>query len=879
MSRHVTRHALLNGAGRGSLVALGLAISSAAGAQTAPVAQPAAEVKDEVVVTGYRGSLARSLDLKRGSSSLVDAISTEDIGSFPAINAAEALQLVPGVSIGRFRGEGLTVNVRGLGPTFQDVLLNGRPVAIGENVENSSQAGRQFRYDVLPTESISRITVHKSPTADLDEGALGGTINVETFHPLDLGKNRLAASAQSTYSTLTDHFTPRVSAFGNWVNADKTFGVSLSGLYTNRESRLDRAFNIGNKALASYNGLFAPDDVRYFLEDETKKEYSITGAVQWRPSENFEISLDGLYTHQNVNAKLQEAAFILPGNISGLTSFTSKDGFLTSATTSTASARLTTEDNNLRNDLFAIGLHAKWTSDAWTVSVDGAYSRALSTTDPQNPIRRVRLQTPSNFGITWNQALTNDKLHDIILNTPLTPATLFIPRLEWRIQRSDDVDYGFQGDVERKFEGSFIKSVMVGVKIHKRQRNFDRRDIVNAGSVAQTIPLNQLMDLQANGGLFPNFPAANRPATYIVPNVAAFHVGFPTQAQLAAPLSAGDLRNSYVVSEKIFAAYLRVNYAFDLGSVPIHGDVGVRYANTQQITSGVVTTGSVVSPVSFPKSYTDWLPNLNFVADLNENLLLRATASKVISRAALTDIAPRLSADSGGRPFASGGNPQLEPFRANQYDLSLEWYFAKGSFLSAGVFYKDITSFVGRAVQQGVLIGGVPFAVTAPVNSGSASIKGIETALQYQFKGLPAPFDGLGIQANYTYVDTTSQFPDGLNADGTLNFITRPIAAAPKHTVNLVAFYEKNGLGIRVNYNWKGEAADIIGTGGLPNFYSKPYGSMDANISYDVNKHFTIYADAVNITNNYDRRYTASGYYDTASYFGRYFTIGVRGKF
>ncbi len=203
------------------------------------------EIEELVVTGGFANSLARALNEKRKAANVVDAISAEDIGKFPSNNVAEALQRVPGVAITRDRGEGLFIRVRGLGPNFQIVTLNGRSAAVNENMRDSGQSGRQFRFDTLPSELVAGVEVGKTPLASLDEGAIGGVVDIKTFRPLDLGRSTVALSATASRPELAGKTDPRVSGLVSWTNQAQTFGVLAAAVFDQRTLRQDRITGVG----------------------------------------------------------------------------------------------------------------------------------------------------------------------------------------------------------------------------------------------------------------------------------------------------------------------------------------------------------------------------------------------------------------------------------------------------------------------------------------------------------------------------------------------------------------------------------------------------------------------------------------------------------
>jgi len=192
-----------------------------------------AQDEDVVVATGIRSSLKQSLDVKRDSSQVVDAISAEDIGKFPDTNIAESLQRITGVSIDRDGGEGRFISVRGLGPEFVTVTVNNRTIATDND-------GREFSFDVLSSDIISRAEVFKTYSPDLQSGAIGANVNIVTARPLDRPGTRLSASIAGTYDTLREEISPQGSLVGSWSNANGTFGFAGGVSYSDRKTQRDR---------------------------------------------------------------------------------------------------------------------------------------------------------------------------------------------------------------------------------------------------------------------------------------------------------------------------------------------------------------------------------------------------------------------------------------------------------------------------------------------------------------------------------------------------------------------------------------------------------------------------------------------------------------
>ncbi|OZA75276.1 MAG: TonB-dependent receptor, partial [Caulobacter sp. 39-67-4] len=373
-----------------------------AAAAVAQSPQEAESTVEEIVVTGgFANSLARALADKRKAANVIDAISAEDIGKFPSNNIAEALQRVPGVAITRDRGEGLFVRVRGLGPNFQIVTLNGRSAAVNENMRDSGQSGRQFRFDTLPSELVAGVEVGKTPLASLDEGAIGGIVNVKTFRPLDLGKTTVAASVTASRPELADQTDPRVSGLINWVNEDKSFGALLALVYDQRTLRQDRITGVGwsyvntsttlGKSLAAQGITLYPTAIRPTLEREDRERKGLVFSAQYRPTDATQLTFDASYTKLDDHydeltySADQGVATLVPG------SAVVKDGVLTGGTV-TSTSQIGREVSDLAHDNLMLALNIRQTAGEWTLSGDLAYGRAFSETS--KPITRTRLLGP-----------------------------------------------------------------------------------------------------------------------------------------------------------------------------------------------------------------------------------------------------------------------------------------------------------------------------------------------------------------------------------------------------------------------------------------------------------------------------------------------------
>lgn len=838
---------------------------------------------EEVVVQGsYSRSLQSALDTKRNAVGVVDAIASEDIGKFPAQNIAEALQRVTGVAVVRDRGEGVYVRVRGLGSNFQVTSLNSRAMAVNENVRTSGQFGRQFRFDTLPAELVSSVEVIKSPTADLDEGAIGGTVNIKTFKPLDLDGSKYTGSLQASHSELADKTDPRLSGLASWTNSDNTFGALLSAAYAERSVRQDRSLNFGWTQSAGIDTdgdgtvdsgpIITPGGIRPTLELEDRERVGIASALQWRPSDIAEVNFDIFYVDQTVN--YDEFTYSADYNLNKLTpgSAVIRNGALIGGSTTDGAVQIGRESSGINDENLALGLNGALYLGNWKLSGDLFHSTADS--EDADPIIRTRFRRTSGVAFDFYfPKVDGDSVPSITYqNADLTdPEQWLGRRLEWRTIRAEDEEQAIKFDAERELNVAGLTKFTSGIKLRERSRNYDRRDLVLINGIEGEVFDESYFEPFPVSG-FLGDAKGEFPTLWLVPDESKFWSNYPSATDLAAPLSSGDLRNSYRIEETITSAYAMVDMEHQLGGLPLKGNVGVRVAQTEQTSSGHASVGGVTTPVSFDEDYTDVLPSANFTLNWTDDWLTRAAVAKVITRPDLQDMAPRLTFNSGDVNTASGGNPLLNPFEAWQYDLTLEWYLDKVTALSAGIFYKDIETFI-QTQKSDLLFNGVVYELSSKVNGSNAEVTGMEVAYQQVFDQLPAPFDGLGLQANYTWTDSSAVYVDNDKS------VKGELEDVAKNSYNITAFYEKDGFGLRLSYSWRDGVLNQIGTNSLASENKAEFGTLDLSASYDLSDNVTVFVEGINITDQAQQDFVQGDEFRSYTDYGSTYSLGVRASF
>ncbi len=900
-------------------------IAIASQAATPPAAQtadptsaqdtPDAEGTDDIVVTGIRASLSSSAQTKREAEQIVDSISAVDVGKFPDANIAESLQRITGVAIDRSGGEGQFITVRGLGPEFNTVLVNGRVMA-------TDNAGREFSFDVLSSNMIQRTDVYKSPVPELQEGGIGATVNIITARPLE-GRDGLHATAQigGIYDTLRDKVSPDFAATASWTNPDKTFGIVLAGSYTKRQNQADTIavdgwFNGRPDIVQTIGGaptlltgtdprypvqgnVNVPQSLYYQRSQEERERINVSGTVQWRPLDNLEITVDGIYSKFDVSGVTRKmdnffaAPYLNPtfdsnGNATGFSMIGSdfiaaNPGFIAAnpgLTNNGVNSKIDHVYNvtNRLSDSYQVGGNIKWNpTEAVEVRLDASFTGANRSSPNQYLVIGALLPYNYQFALGSPGELPTVSFDNAIINDP---ARMRLHYMGVDANTSRDRGSEFHLDTKYEVDDSILKSVSIGGSYTERRkinRQFNNSDsactycgyqVPIAQGLLQNYEWGDLLggDRAIPPSLFEFDPAAliaymTNPATLSIPTNGRTAEQQAAFAQQVLALQGGpfgvreQLRGTVNVQEKLVAGYISMAFGGDNWS----GNVGVRVIQTDVVSSGFDTpvTNIVNTPgddtlqytygpataISVRNSYVNALPSANVKYNLTDNLIARAAFSQTITRPTLTDLG--VNNDYGGRisiPLSSGGNPNLLPFRSTNYDLALEWYITRVSYLSIGGFYKDLSDFLELQTLP-VQRFGRTFQDTRTRNGQSGTIKGIEVGGQYSFDALGGFASGFGVTGNYTYVASAVQ------RDQTLADFTCGYNGLSPHSANGSVFYEKYGISARVSYNWRSDYLRNCRDSQSRPRNRSAYGQLDFNLSYDVTDNFQLYLQGVNVTN------------------------------
>jgi iron complex outermembrane recepter protein len=854
--------------------------------QTAETEEGEAEGEGEgIIVTGIRGSLQKAADIKKESSQIIDVITAEDVGKLPDANVAEALQRVTGVQITRVFGEGQAVNIRGLQQVRVEV--DGRTLlgfSARVSPPENDNLGRSSGLDAVPSSVFGRLEVRKSPLASQVEGGLGGTVNLVTPKPFDFKKTTVSLRAQGTYSDGSDKFEPSFTGLFTTTLADGNIGILLSGEYQKRTSSLQLFER--NNWLARRNGgttdVLAPLLLQYENVDIDRSRIGVNGAVQFRFGDNFVLTADGLYSKVEADRTNQAITFNLPTSTTAtiVTNAVNEDGYLV-AGRSTGRVRVQNQRRLDPTDNMLAGLNGKYDDGSLTIEGDAYYSRGTlrqkievvvldSVTNVvgdydfrAGPVPSLTLQRP--VGTPFDPNLVSNYVFPtsgtLTLRANLLPATLE----EWTGRFDVGYDFG---------NGMKVRAGVRYVDLSAESDSFRSRGLATAAELAPFAVAGDPNFLGRIDGSFPrSFLSYYPDPTFLIPRVLATEP--PLTTQEASPNGyRRNVERDYDLNEKTLSAYLMFDAQGEIFGRPAKLNAGVRISKTDFTvdTFSLQTVGGVATSVlkTDKNSYTNVLPSANLTINLTDDFLVRFSASQTMQRAGLADLAPSTFVNQTNLT-SGGGNAQLTPPISSNLDVSFEYYTGRSSLISGAFFYKDVQDFItSGTIEEAITIGGSTdiYRTSRPFNIASAKVKGFELGVQQFFDFLPAPFDGFGIIANYTYAD--SKDSNGF-----------PLVATSKHSYNLVALFEKGPFSARIAYNWRDDAVFEF-TQGRPDVIAAR-SQLDAQFGIDITKKIALSFQAQNLIPKDSATVEISNFNPTAlnSYAlsERRFSAGVRVKF
>ncbi|WP_229418902.1 TonB-dependent receptor [Pseudoduganella flava] len=900
-------------------------IAGGAAAQTGGDVDPSARV----VVTGIRASLSSSLNTKRMQEGVVDAVSAEDAGKFPDTNIAESLQRVTGVQIQRNNGEGRYISVRGLGPEFNNVLVNGRTIT-------SDTGGREFSFDLLSSDLISKALVYKTSQPFLPEGGIGSTVDIQTARPLSgkTGHTSVVNVSHSWDSNSKEH-TPNISGMYSFANDDRTFGVTGSISYTDRASKQNKAINDAwnYRDVSMINGdlnsrgltmadvttrkLYIPQSYGFQQEKESRKRTVANLTVQYNPSPAWKMTADALYSRLDQRNDViafsdwnnpvqlgvkydqndQITSFLRPGAT-----------FYANNPAIAGPGKLLGEANS--NDMIvkggdrlsetkAFGLNSKWTlAPEWRLEGDVSTSR---TTSRSPDMWVVAGMVPKNGDTLVFDAIPSITFGDNIADPTAVRAHAVS---NGDVHNRDKLHEG-RLNLSWDHEMGFFKGFDTGVSYSQRDvgRTKWESDSWNAFSGYHvSLPASLFtvtpLDGYFGGGKVPSsylrfdpyeyMAYLNQPALIAQSNDPAL---YSDKTKYPNGPMAIDYRNpasTWGVKEKVASFFADSRWEGEGWSA----NAGFRYVHVKSMSSGVSRTlisatkspndttyilnWGPSAPTTVENSYHSFLPSANLKIDVTRDMLLRFGASKTETRPTLS----QMGVDNwyGGRfgdVQTGGGNPYLKPMQSKNFDVSYEWYLSKTNYVSAAVFYKKVSDFLEtRLVDMRIPQYDEVVHDSRVRNGQSGKIKGVEIAGQYAFDTNIRWLQGFGVAANYTYVDANA------TREGDAGALECGYPGLSPQSYNASAFYENDRFQARVSYNWRNHYSVDCGGGSTLPRNRAAYGQTDASLRYNITPTIALYADGINLGNKRMREYASNeSQFLTLEDVGRRVNVGVRVAF
>jgi TonB-dependent receptor len=970
------------------------AASAAASTATAPAAKSDGQL-DTVVVTGIRQSLDTSLNLKRQQRGVVDGIVAEDIGKFPDTNLAESMQRISGVSIDRSMGEGSRVTVRGVGPDFNLVLLNGRQMPASSIADTSASSSRAFDFANLASESVSALEVYKTSRASTPTGGIGATINIRTARPLDTKRTVASIGLKAVHdqgnsrlpdTIAGDKITPEVSGIYSTTFDEGRFGLAVSGSFQRRDAGYNSAGvpngwlpfkgdETGNGAIPLTGQTGAdritnrpgasdvyslPQNVNYNMNGVRRERTNGQITFQFAPTRDLTTTLDYTASQNKLHTRRNDmsAWFSFGPSSSSWTNgpVSAPITYTELVTSGTADLAMSGGDFATKNTNKSLGFNADWkASSKLRFEFDAHHSTAESGADGPWGTNNVIGTASFNRGIT-----TVDFSNDLpILIMPTT-------------QR----DASLQQVTGSSFRNSYMKSAVDQQQIRGSWTIDDASKLDFGLGLSKVRNRSAYSNVQLDnwGGTENGF--LNYPDSVWIPQDLRNYFGqingvndprlftqfytfdFGTVRQLASDawgdaskyLASDVFSTDRRTTEKSTSVYGEYTRDWELG-VPMSATLGMRYERTKVNSSALVPIATGITwgsnneltvlkgdPgfTSLSGKYSYWLPSIDWEADLTDKVKLRASYGTTIGRPGwdaiqggqtLNDLA-RLSGGTG-----SQGNPNLKPLKSKNIDFSLEYYYARSSYVAAGVFRKNISNYIGSTLETaspfnlhtpvggryyneaastggcgsditcirdyilnryngqpgvtktgesnghalGTIVGQpddpvATFQITVPANTQSNSLKGFELNVQHAFGN-----SGFGVAANYTKVSS------GLKYDP-MSFTQQYALVGLSDSANLVGFYENARFSVRVAYNWRDKFLAAVNDGNQLGrsapIYTEPYSQVDLSVGYNFTEKLSMQAEVINLGDSILRQHgrTEQEVFSVTQT-GRRYMLGLRYKF
>ena len=924
--------------------------SGAATAQTPPATDPIAQAAEDttsegdIVVTGARATQRTSIEFKRNSSVIVDGLVSDEIGATPDNSVGDTLERIVGVSADRFKGNANELSVRGLGPTLSFSTFNGREVS-------TAGPDRSVAFQQFPSELVNGVLVYKSQQADFLEGGVGGIIELRSMKPLDYGKRRIQFEIRGDFQpkdddvyqhdglgyraniSYTDQFSTGIGDIGISIGYQRQDTTAPEDYYNTNSvfqpcntSALNPSVLTGTAAVQTAAGAnqnctvatgpravtgttvgetrgevyFANSSRNFRTQQTSEVRDGLIGALQWRPSPDVELYFDGQYSNRasledrnvlSISEGLRGVQPILIGT--GSNGYT--DGALTSYRgNSNIENQLETRQRN--EEYLGGGLGFAWTPDQWSISGDASYSRSHRAETQK--ATRMRSTGRVSYLLSYEDddvvpSVTFDNF-DVTNHASFlaTAANSVYARNRFVTDRKDEIIAG-RLDVQREFDG-VLSSIKVGGRISDHNRTNDNARNTDLAAVPGTAAQAAAIITAANQQCRVPFTTSSymagqgtnviRWATFdndcLFRNFAGGDDALPYPADGRDP-------SDIDVGERIYAAYAMANFASDLGSTPVSGNLGLRWIKTDITSTGfrqaylitidsgadaytvAVDPAGTLSQNTARGSYSYLLPSANVSFDLSNQLKLRLAGYRAIARSGIESFGAGINLNpSTGTGVnnvifnATTGNPNLKPLRSWNADASLELYASKDTLLAVAGYYKWVTgAVIGRSepIPTDITVttirdGGARQTQTitinpvAPANDlETRNLYGVEATFSHALTWLPSPLDGFGFSGSVNRAFANFEYPD--TSPLALYLDDANLIGLSKWTGSGSVYFEKWGLSLRANYRYR---SSYYKPNGGTNREVRGADYLNLSAQYNLTKNVQLKAQALNLTGTKD---------------------------
>lgn len=914
-----------------------LAISSGLLLPPTALAQDSQDT-EVILVKGIRGSLISSVEAKRESPTIVDAITSEDVGKFPSENVAEAVQRITGVQITRTRGEGTGASIRGMPVNFTRVQLNGNTLANAAVDLRGGGAGgtinRNFDFRLLPSEFVRTLEVEKSPSASSKEGGLSGTITVKTARPLELG-SKFAFSAYEALDSNSGKWSPRVSGLYSDTFAGDRLGVLLAAAYTHSQPETHAVNNTGwgrtAESILNYDynndadlddSLYIPSQIRTEVTREDRKRTALAGAIEYELNDTTKLYTEGFYSKRELESRSLENIHLFANGPTGV--FDTNNAMLQEIDGIDPSlpaygvpfalqlnfSNVDVRGNDRINDSVAktqfLKAGVEYDNGTWEGEVSVAYSNSEQLGDNLNLAQIQRF----NVGYTClsGQDVCGLNLTDETAARYLDPAQGIVASLNGAFdRRTEDEVLDVQFDIARYIDNSPITKLSFGGVATQHDIYANAQFLVVPAANLAPIAGLQPSQVQPSGYSIEPYAQVVSAGSGAFLGTYNGNMNFPSQylatdtRKLLNTVSRSDLINAgFIINsandvvdqgEDILAFYGQADFASNDDA--ISGNFGVRWVKTDSNAVGVspdlaqievlrdqggIITVPPAGPISVDYSYSELLPSANIKFRLSDELELRFAASRTLARPEFADVSPSTTlAGTAGNYQMTTGNPTLSPYIAINFDTTLEWYKDMDTTVTIALFHKDLATLV-RPTNDIIYL---------PVTSIYSSTDTRELSSEEFTRTRPDNQDGVTLKGfEFGYQQFFTEMPGFLSNTGVQanytyisNSDPQVLTAASKHNFNLGLFYETDSVGARISYTWRDEFVSA----GLPNAYNGlgttigARGTLDANLSYMITERLSVSFEGTNLTDEVDTAKTILGNLPV-DYFdtGRRLMVGVR---